>query len=438
MANVVERVSADKRRVAIVGGGWAGLAAAVTLAERDVPVTLYEAAATLGGRARRVISNGVTLDNGLHILLGAYTASLKLIDQVNDGATVVKRVPLHLEIPGRFRMRAARLPAPWHLLFALLGSTGLTVSQRLAACSFMFRQRLRGFRAHAGETVAHLLDRQHQPQALCESLWQPLCIAALNTSVETADAQTFLNVIQDGLIADRTASDLVLPTVDLSAMFAEPAAAYVRARGGTVRLQTPVRRIAIHGNGFEVIDDRDNEYFTHVVCATDPARTPVLLESIDALASTRSMMAAMNHSPITSVYLQYEPNTQLPFPMLGLSDVPAQWVFDRGALLGQNGLLGAVISAAAEYHGVAQDELAALTHAQLQRVVPGLSAPKWYSVISEKRATFACIPGLARPAQRSAAPGLWLAGDYTASRYPGTLEAAVRSGMTCAHGILTP
>jgi hypothetical protein len=145
------------------------------------------------------------------------------------------------------------------------------------------------------------------------------------------------------------------------------------------------------------------------------------------------MVEAFAYQPIYSVYLQYARGTRFTHRMAGLDGTYAQWVFDRGQLCGQEGLIGVVISASGAHQDLPHEELARRVHAELLEHAPGLGTPAWHRVIAEKRATFACVPDLERPGNRTALPGLFLAGDYTQSDYPATLEAAVRSGVAAAH-----
>jgi squalene-associated FAD-dependent desaturase len=423
------------KRVAIVGGGWAGLAAGVALADAGLNVTLFEGSKSLGGRARRIDVDGRPLDNGLHILIGAYRETLALMQRVAPGAATVRRLPLTLEIAGRFRLACPRLPAPLHLLAGLATARGLDLGDRLAAARFMLGQRLGGFRARSGETVAGLLERLRQPSRNREFLWQPLCIAALNTPPETADAQVFLNVVRDGLDGPGGASDLVLPAADLGTLFPEPAAAFITSRGGAVRTGCAVKGIQRESAAFVLQSAAGAETFTHVVCATDPARGAALLGGLPELAALAGTLGELRFLPIVSVYLQYAPAFRMHTPMLGFGDGPAQWAFDRGTLCGQAGLIGAVASAATDIDRTPGDALATAVDAQLRRSFPDLPPPLWHRVITERRATFACVPGMPRPPQKTDVPRFHLAGDYTRSDYPATLEAAVRSGLACARAI---
>ncbi len=424
-------------RVAIIGGGYAGMAAAVTLAEGHVPVTVFEAGPTLGGRARRVEINGVTLDNGLHILIGAYRETLRLIAQVQPSSTDnLLRLPLDWYLHQHLHLRAPKLPAPLHLAAALLTAKGASLSECWAAMRMMRALRGAKFRLPRDTTVSALLDAHAQGPILSQHLWMPLCVSALNTPPDQASAQVFLNVLRDGLNADRAGSDLLIARVDLSALFPEPAANYVRARGGEVFTSRRVTAVDPSADGFWVTAGDASRPFSHVICALPPHQVAAFVSGFSALNETAAIVQAMTYQPITSVYLQFDGRVKLPAPMTGVANGVAHWLFDREAICSQRGLIGAVISAEGPHQDLTQEALAARVHEEIATHFGPLPPLQWQRVINEKRATFSATPALHRPTQQTSLKNFWLAGDYTASDYPATLEAAVRSGITCAHGIL--
>jgi hydroxysqualene dehydroxylase len=424
-------------RVAVIGGGYAGMAAAATLAERRVPVTVFEAARALGGRARRVEHGGLALDNGLHILIGAYSELLRLIELVGeDPARSFLRAPLTWQIQNQLFLRAARLPAPLHLVAALLASRGLALGERLGAVRFMLRMRRRGYRLTHDVSVAELLDQEEQKGRARHLLWRPLCISALNTAPEAASAQVFLHVLRDGLDAKRGASDLLLPRVDLSALFPEPAARYVEAHGGNVLAGERVTAIDAGDVGYLIETAGGRHAFTHVICALPPHRVNAFLVGVTALAEIAETIDRMTYQPIYSVYLGFPEHVRLSTPMLGFDSALLQWAFDRGALCGQHGVIGLVISAEGAHESLPHHELAQLCYQELEQQLGPMPAPLWHRVIAEKRATFTCRPGLERPPAATPLRNFYLAGDYVTSHYPATLEAAVRSGVGAARLIL--
>jgi squalene-associated FAD-dependent desaturase len=422
--------------VAIIGGGYAGLAAAVELASAGTAVTVFETSRVLGGRARRVELNGLALDNGQHLLVGAYVEIQRLLHVIGaDANRLLSRQCLELSFADGFRLRAPNLPAPLHMAVALLGAT-LSLADRLAAIRFMKALKRGGFRLEADTTVANLLDHHRQPPAVRSYLWEPLCVAALNTPPATASAQVFASVLQDSLAGPRDASDMLYPSTDLSAVFPEPAAAYVQAHGGSVRCACGVKTITPTQAGFDITHDQGIDRFSHVVVAVAPYHLAPLLADLPGMAAPLQLTNALRYEPIATAYLAYPDHIKLAKPMLGLSRGHAQWLFDRGQLTGQRGLIAAVISASGTWQNVPNEQLLAEIHGEIGKVIGSLPPPLWSRLIVEKRATFACIPNLQRPAMVTPLRNLLLAGDYVASNYPATLETAVRSGVAAARSIL--
>lgn len=388
------------------------MAAAVALAERGLRVCVFESGAVPGGRARRIVSQDRALDNGQHILAGAYTELFRLMRMVGVPADALLRIPHEIRYADGFVFRALWLPAPLGLAAGLLAARGVPFGERIGTLKFMATLRKRHWRIHPDTTVKDLLDANGQHGQLRQYLWEPLCVSALNTPLDQASANVFLAALRDTLGADAQAADLLLPRVDLSRLFPEPAAEFVRARGGDVKCGCTVKDLDLLRNGYAC-----------VIVAVGPHQLKDLLPQA-ALEYT--------YQPIYTCYLQYPEATRLEFPMLGMSNGLVQWVFDRGALLGEKGRLACVISAQGKHQQMTQDELAAACDRELRKALPRLPPAQWSRVIAEKRATITCAPGLTRPSVRTATTGVFLAGDYTDPDYPPTLEAAVRSGVRAA------
>jgi squalene-associated FAD-dependent desaturase len=442
-------------RVAVIGGGWAGCAAAVTLARAGIAVTLYETAAVLGGRARRVERAGLPLDNGQHLLLGAYASTLQLLHTVHDGDTgaVLARRPLTMVPLSRSQPGALTLVRAWPgrmgLLLALMTAHGLTIGERLANLAWFGRLQRERFVRPAGETVAHMLATL--PSRVAERLWEPLCIAALNTPVATASARIFANVIAAAFAGRADASDFLLPATDLSALFPDAAARYLSGRGGEVRMATPARVVRTDREGTMLAAGGVARPVRAVVVAVGPhqlagAFAPEALDAQPALRAFLDQMGALHYEPIVTVYLGYAARIPLPAPITRLDDAPGQWVVDRPDVLANAAagadrpdlaqLLAVIVSASGPHSGLAQDALGRAADAQLRRLDPSRPACGWSQVITEKRATYACTPQRVRPAGPRLAPGAYLAGDYVDADYPATLEAAVRSGVAAAQAVL--
>ena len=387
------------------------MAAAVSLAERGVRVTVFESAAVPGGRARRVDFQGQVLDNGQHILIGAYRTLYQLMRTVGVAASAVLRIPLEVRYAGSFHFRRGALG----LAGALLTARGIPFAERLRAARFIARLRRTRFRLAADTSVSELLAQYGQGGHIGHFLWRPLCVSALNTPPELASASVFLAVLRDTLGATAAASDLVLPRVDLSRLFPEPAVQFVRAHGGEVRLQSPVKDLGAL-----------RQEFGHLIIAVGPHQLKTLVPDAPEYS----------YQPIYTCYLQYADSVRLPFPMLGLSDGLVQWVFDRGALLGESGRLACVISAQGDHQQMTLDEFAERCHREVAAALGALGKPLWWRVIAEKRASITCSPGIKQRNLLPLRPGVAFAGDYTDPEYPPTLEAAVRSGVRAADEII--
>ena len=416
-------------KLAVIGAGYAGLAAAVELAAAGRQVEIFEASRVLGGRARAAQIEGFTVDNGQHILVGAYSETLRLMRTVGaDPGRLLRRTPLRFEFPGEFMMVAPRLPAPLHTAFALLLAQGLDWREKRAAIRLMRGLQAGNFRVEPEITVAGWLEQNRTPPRQRRFLWEPLCIAALNTPAERASAQVLANVLRDSLAGRREASDMLLPQVNLSALFPEPAAQFVTQHRGMLHSGHRVASLRRAGNAW-LIDDTGP--FAQVVIAVAPYHLGNLLPEL------APQVAHFDWEPIVTSYFSYPPTVNLPQPMLGVDAGLAQWLFDRGQLCGQRGLIAAVISARGRHLDLPTAELEGGIHEEIARLVPHLPAPLAVQTITEKRATFACVPNLQRPPARTGLPGLWLAGDYVAGDYPATLEGAVRSGVAAARSALS-
>lgn len=426
-------------KVAIIGGGVAGLSAAVTLAHAGVNVTVFEASTQLGGRARGITYKNLMLDNGQHILLGAYRETLRLLALTAPTASAsLLRLPLSLRVTDLKRNSTLLLetpkylPAPLHLLFGLLNANGLSTKDKWFAIRMMLWMKLYRFQLKHDQPLSTFLSQQKQTNTLIQKLWEPLCLAALNTPLQLASAQVFLNVLRDSFNQKTRDSDLLLAMTDLTSLISTPFANYVTQHGGEVLLNAPVKQITPQSGGYRIATAAESMDFSHVIIGCGPHQ---LAQIAGDLPKLHGLVDQFTYQPITTVYLQYEPHIQLAQAMQGMVNSASQWVFDRGQLCGQPGLLAIVISAHAPFEQTQQAQ-ADSVHQELLGLMPDLKQPLWHKVITEKRATFSCETSLNRPDNKTSYKDLYIAGDYTAGDYPATIEGAVRSGINAANMLL--
>ena len=330
--------------VAIVGGGWAGCAAAVTLADAGVPVLLFEAGPVLGGRARRVEIDGLPLDNGQHLMLGAYRETLSLLRRVHGPATPPPVIRRPLEIVPFAGVRSQSVTIVTRRAPGRLGlgdrrscrtrprsASALPIS---AGCARWARD---GWHARSPrETVAKMLAPL--PPRVVRELWTPLCLAALNTPVRAASASVFANVLRSAFGSDGTASDFIVPTTDLSALLPERASAYVRMRNGDIRTGTNAKVVAAARDGATLAAGNTAVPVRAAIVAVGPhqlahAFADEMLAARPELAAAIGAIEALEYEPIVTIWLGYATCVPLPAPMARLDDQPGQWVLDRPDVL---------------------------------------------------------------------------------------------------------
>lgn len=429
--------------VLVVGGGWAGLAAAVELSSHGIPVTLLEAAKQLGGRARCVPFGDLRVDNGQHLMIGAYQAMLHLMHTVGiDAETAFLRLPLDLHMRGlrqpEIRLRARKLPAPLHLATGLAAMRGLPIPERLQLLRFSHRLLRNKIVLDKDITAQALLMGERQGARAIRALWNPICLAAMNTPLHEASAKLFLDVLRRSFAAQADHSDFLIPKDDLGVLLPEPALDYIERRDGKVLLNHRVENLLIDAEGCHGVEWRSGELKAeHVILAVHPVMCRRLLAPHPRLADIASQLAQLQQEPITTVYLRYPENIALASPMQGLQDGLGQWIFDRG-VAGHPGLIAVVISGRGEHLSLDNQILGERIAAELAKLYPGWPAPLATRVICEKRATFLASVDVDqyRPATTTPVSGLWLAGDFTSTGLPATLEGAVLSGQRAATTVL--
>ena len=414
-----------KPTLAVVGAGWAGIAAAVRGTQAGFAVSLFEMASDLGGRARCIDVHGQVFDYGQHILVGAYARCLDLMTTVGVACDKqLMRLPLTLQYPDgaglHLPAHAGRLGAA----MAIAGFRGWPWSSRAAMLVAATAWAVRGFRCPAHWTVDDLC--WGLTEQVRRELIDPLCLSALNTAPTQASARVFLRVLQDTLSGPIGSSDLLIPSCGLQDLLAAPAQQWLQAQQVSVRKRHRVKHLERSGAMWRV----DAEDFDGVVLACSCVEAARLTADIAPQWSTSA--SALQFESLITVYLQAA-GAALPGPMLALrsdTESPAQFAFDHGKISARPGQIACVISAAQAWVDRGTVETTRAVKAQMQLVMQQLGNPATLEVVAtlaEKRATFSCTAGLLRPSA-VVANGLIVAGDYIEGPYPATLEGAVRSG----------
>ena len=446
--------------VVIIGAGCAGLSAAAMLAEAGLHVRVLESRPRLGGRATAFADRvtGELVDNGQHVLFGCYRETLTFLDRI--GARENLRAQPTLSVPfidrsGRRSVLACpALPSPLHLLAGILRWDAMPLTQRLPA--LRIARPLRAARralAHTGHvtaamngrgadlTVSQWLRAHGQSDALTEWLWEPLAVAALNQSPDEARAEPFVRVLAEMFGPDASASALLLPTRPLHEMYAEPARLFIEHHGGEVRTNATAKIVTDQERVLGV--DVRGEYIeaTHVI-STVPwtsIRTLFAEPVPGALAGLIAGAAAMQSEAIVTVNLWYDRQV-MDDPFVGLPGRSMQWVFEKRLTFGRDAShLSLVASGANVLAAEHTEDVIARAAAEVAEAIPGARAASLLraTVVREKHATFSLAAGQPpRPPTRTAIKGLLLAGDWTDTDLPGTIESAVVSGHRAAHVIL--
>ena len=417
------------QHVHIVGAGWAGLSAALYASQAGFQVTLHEASAQAGGRARglNLAPSSPSLDNGQHILIGAYTATLALMRLViPDADALLLRTPLDLRLPNGqgFQMRTASPSVG--LLLGVFQAQGWRWRDKLALLKAALHWQIQGFTCADHWSVQDLCDHHALSHTVMAQLIEPLCLSALNTPVDSASAAVFLRVLKDAFTSGHGGCDLLIPRVNLSELWVNACLEHLQIKQCQLAFKHRVNN--------QDIAQWLHTPNTHVVLACPAWQAAALTQDFNPAWAQQTQQ--LQHQGIATVYLQcHDAHFKgLDRPMMALAysaQQPAQFVFDHGQTTNQTGLLAAVVSAC-------QRDTEQLTHlvmAQLQQQL-GLQHLSSVKTLVEKRATFSCTPQLARPPMQIAAK-LWACGDYVQGPYPATLEGAVRSGHEVIQTILS-
>jgi len=454
----------DTVRIAIIGGGLAGLSAAVALAGRGLEIELFEAKRRLGGRAGSYLDreSGQLVDHCQHVAMGCCTNYLDFCRRTGIADLFDRHRVLHFFGPDGRRsdfLPSRWLPPPLHLLPSLIGISYLTLGDKLAIARAMVRL----IRASTADpTVLDWLRKQRQSQRAIERFWQVVLVSALGESLDRASLSAARKVFVDGFLAHPDACQVLVPKVSLGELYDVHVAKWLGEQSVRVHLESPTRMIERSSDARKLrvsIADRSvpgdsptkSREFDHVVLAV-PWRNaaallaPGLSEQLPQLTAASEFHSA----PITSVHLWFDRSiTELPHAVL--VGRLSQWIFRRtdfqsvqnsgeGRITNPSYYYQVVISASHDLAGRPRDAVRDEVLADLRAVFPAAqeaSLVRW-QLITEQEAVFSCRPGLdaQRPEQTTTIPNLFLAGDWTRTGWPATMEGAVRSGYLAAEALL--
>jgi len=433
------------KKVVVLGAGYAGLSAATELVLRGHDVTLVEGRALLGGRAHSFADtkSGLILDNGQHVLMGCYHETLALLKQlgVKDRLYAPPKIQVPFLSEKGASLLSATAPAPLHLLSALLGYGELTVADKMAAIGLAVRLRL-GMEPASDETVTAWLTRWKQTPNLIRALWEPLCIAALNEPVTTSSARLFATVIRRSFLGGANDSAILLSRVGLSELFAPEVKRLLEMCGGKLRLQTPVAALNFEGTTLREIKWNDGTSMQpEAVISALPWH--VLRGLLPGESKLAQACRQMEDAPIVSLHLWMD-RPVLHEPFVGMLDSPVHWVFSRDHIqgageAGTGHVITAVVSGARDLVEKTATELEELTLKELRRFIPEAREAKVLHrmVYKARSATFAATPETEplRPGTKTEWSNLWLAGDWTDTGLPATIEGAILSGRSAARAV---
>jgi zeta-carotene desaturase len=437
--------------VLIIGGGFSGLAAGVALSEGGCRVRLLEQKPYLGGRARSFLdpTTGAVVDNGQHIFMGCYHATIRFLATIGtlDRVRFQPRLAIHfLDRDGRLTgLQCRALPSPWHVLLGVLGSGSFGFHEKLEVLRLGTRLRRAKALGHgaAGLSVREWLSKLGQSEALQRDFWDLLCIAALNEDPGVASAALFERVLRLALFTSPADSRLGIPAVGLSEVYVDAASAYIRARGGRVECGQGVAGFLVAGGQCRgVLLSGGEQIEAEIVLSAVPAfqLAGLLPGELIRLEPYFAGVIFLRPAPIISINLWYDRAvTDLDFA--GLRGGTAQWLFNKGKISGRNeNYVSLVLSGAHHHIERSKQELLATAMLELGDFCPNAKSSNLLHslVIKERFATFSPTweAEELRPPARTPVRGLYLAGDWTATGLPATIESAVQSGYTAAQAIL--
>ncbi|HMF92593.1 MAG TPA: hydroxysqualene dehydroxylase HpnE [Candidatus Angelobacter sp.] len=433
--------------VGIIGGGLAGLAAGCALAEAGAQVTLFERRPYVGGRASSYEHPGTSevIDNCQHVLLGCCTNLLQFYERLGVSERIRWFDELtFIEPGGRLSpLRSSILPAPLHAAPSFLKAQYLSLRDKLAIAR-AFARMLGTLPEDSEENFLQWLQRQGQTRNAVERLWKPVLVSALNEDLDRVSVRYATQVFRESFLKSAAAGRMGLPSVPLSELYAS-AIEYIRARGGQALLRTSVMAVNPEAGSVSLTVNSDVQKFDAVVLAVPFQAAASLLPADPAAEPLKRDLEHFESSPITGIHLWFDREIT-PLPHAVLLDRTLQWMFQKskfqepGYREGAGSYMELVVSASKSLVQKSREEVLELAQRELAEFFPSAREAKIVkaAVVKEIYATYSILPGLDqyRPQAETAWPRLFLAGDWTASGWPATMEGAVRSGYIAAQAVM--
>jgi len=435
----------QQQSIAVIGGGLAGLAAGCALADVGFKVTLFERRPYVGGRASSYEhpGTGEVLDNCQHLLLGCCTNLIEFYKRLGVGDKVRWFDEITFMEPGGRISRFAPktfLPAPMHNVPSFIRVPMLDMRDKIAiarAMSVMSRK----LPPDSEENFLAWLRRHHQTEKAIKRFWEPVLVSALNEDLELISVRYAAKVFRDSFMKSAQAGRMGLPTIPLSDLYAA-AIGYIQSRGGEVLLRNPVTTFVPDENGVAITSNLGQRRFDFAVLAAPFQSLGSLLPQADISMALKARLDRFGSSPITGIHLWFDREiTELPHA--ALLDRTIQWMFHKSKFQekreGPGSYVELVVSASKSLVQKSREEILELAVSELAEFFPIVKEAKVLkaAVIKEVYATYSISPGLDqfRPTSISAWPRVFLAGDWTATGWPATMEGAVRSGYLAAEAV---
>jgi squalene-associated FAD-dependent desaturase len=434
--------------VAIVGGGLAGLAAGCALAEAGLRVTIFERRPYVGGRASSYEhpGTGEVVDNCQHVLLGCCTNLIDFYDRLGVSGKIRWFDELTFIEPGgrTSRMAPSFLPAPMHNVPTFLGAKMLSVSDKVGISRAMAVMS-RGLPEDSSEDFLSWLRRHKQTERAIERFWKTVLVSALNEDLDRMSVRYATQVFRESFMKSAAAGRMGLPSIPLSDLYGN-AIEYIRARGGEVLLRSSVNAIGPKQDRVGVLTGSSEQQFDFVILAAPFQNVASLLPSDESASPVRQQLAKFEPSSITGIHLWFDREVT-PLPHAVLLDRTIQWMFHKSKFherrqenAAQGSYVELVVSASKLLVQKSREEILELATRELTEFFPTVREAKLMkaTVIKEIYATYAILPGLDkyRPAAKTQWPQIFLAGDWTATGWPATMEGAVRSGYLAAEALM--